>query len=51
MQLKKDKIGYVIMFGIAPFFNKALMNNLKDISLLLVSMNLLTKSQNANKWI
>lgn len=49
MQLKKDKIGYVIMFGIAPFFNKALINNLKDVSFIVVgfdkSLNKITKRQ------
>lgn len=49
MQLKKDKIGYVIMFGIAPFFNKALINYLKDVSFIVVgfdeSLNKITKRQ------
>lgn len=49
MQLKKDKIGYVILFGIAPFFNKILIDNLNNVPFIVVgfdeSLNKITKRQ------
>lgn len=49
MQLKKDKAGYIIIFTIAPFFNRELMNDLNSITIIVVdfdeSLNKITKRQ------
>lgn len=39
MQLKKDKIGYIIQFGIAPFFNKILIDNLNHVPFIVIGFD------------
>lgn len=49
IQLKKDKISYVIMFGIAPFYKAELIDELNSTSFMVVgfdeSLNKVTKKQ------